>query len=81
MSSHSAEQVVRDFVARVKPEAPPLELDTHLYADGVGLDSLETAELSATLEDELGSDPFTADEMPQTLRDILAFYAEAPVEA
>jgi acyl carrier protein len=42
---------------------------------------LETAELSATLEDELGTDPFTADEMPQTLRDILAFYAEAPVEA
>ncbi len=81
MASKSAEQVVRDFVSRVKPEAPALELDTPLYADGVGLDSLEAAELSATLEDELGSDPFTADEMPQTLRDILAFYAEVAVEA
>ena len=68
------------FVARVKPEAPELELDTPLYADGVGLDSLEAAELSALLEDEVGSDPFTSDEMPQTLRDILAFY-EVPVEA
>jgi acyl carrier protein len=80
MASKSAEQVVRDFVARVKPQAS-LELDTPLYADGAGLDSLEAAELSATLEDELGSDPFTSDEMPQTLRDILAFYAEVPVEA
>ena len=76
-----AEQVVRGFVARVKPEAAELELDTPLYADGVGLDSLEAAELSALLEDEVGSDPFTSDEMPQTLRDILGFYGEVPVQA
>lgn len=76
-----AEQTVRGFVARVKPEAPGLELDTPLYADGVGLDSLEAAELSALLEDEVGSDPFTSDKMPQTLRDILGFYGEVPVQA
>ena len=76
-----AEQTVRAFVARVKPEAPELELDTPLYADGVGLDSLEAAELSALLEDEVGSDPFTSDVMPQTLRDILGFYGELPVQA
>lgn len=76
-----AEQVVRGFVTRVKPEAAELELDTPLYADGVGLDSLEAAELSALLEDEVGSDPFTSDEMPQTLRDILGFYGEVPVQA
>jgi acyl carrier protein len=76
-----AEQTVRGFVARVRPEAPELALDTPLYADGVGLDSLEAAELSALLEDEVGSDPFTADEMPQTLRDILGFYDEVPVQA
>jgi acyl carrier protein len=76
-----AEQTVRSFVARVKPEAPELELDTPLYADGIGLDSLEAAELSALLEDEVGSDPFTSDEMPQTLRDILGFYDEVRVEA
>jgi len=76
-----AEQTVRGFVARAKPEAPELELDTPLYADGVGLDSLEAAELSALLEDVVGSDPFTSDEMPQTLRDILGFYGEVPVQA
>jgi len=76
---HLAEQTVRDFVARVKPDASELELDTPLYADGVGLDSLEAAELSALLEDEVGSDPFTSVEMPQTLRDILDFYDGAPV--
>ena len=72
-----AEQTVRAFVARVKPAAPELELDTPLYADGVGLDSLEAAELSALLEDEVGSDPFTSSEMPRTLREILAFYEVA----
>lgn len=78
---HLADQIVRGFIARVKPEAPELELDTPLYADGIGLDSLEAAELSALLEDEVGSDPFTSVEMPQTLRDILGFYDEVRVEA
>ena len=76
-----AEQVVRSFVTRVKPEAPEFGLDTPLYADGVGLDSLETAELSAVLEDELGTDPFTSEPMPQTLGDILAFYGALVAEA
>jgi hypothetical protein len=80
-TSQQAEQVVRGFIASVKPEVSDLELDTPLYADGVGLDSLETAEMSALLEDEMGTDPFTADEMPQTLRDILAFYDSVPTEA
>jgi acyl carrier protein len=74
-SRDQVEQIVRDFVARTKSEAGELALDTSLYADGAGLDSLETAELSALLEDELGSDPFSsAERMPQTLGDILAFY-------
>ncbi|UMG91125.1 phosphopantetheine-binding protein [Nocardioides sp. TF02-7] len=45
--------------------------------EGLGLDSLETAELSATLEDEFGSDPFSAGEMPETVGEIVAFYAAA----
>jgi acyl carrier protein len=80
-SQQQAEQAVRAFVTRVKPDVSDFDLDTPLYADGVGLDSLESAELSAVLEDELGSDPFTADEMPQTLRDILSFYDAVPSEA
>jgi acyl carrier protein len=73
-SPQKAEQTVRSFVRRVKQRTDQIGLDTPLYADGVGLDSLETAELSAVLEDELGSDPFSADTMPQTIRDIVRFY-------
>jgi acyl carrier protein len=74
-STEQVEKIVRDFVTGTKPEAGEFAPDTSLYADGVGLDSLETAELSALLEDELGADPFSsADRMPQTLADILAFY-------
>jgi acyl carrier protein len=36
---------------------------------------LEAAELSAMLEDEFGSDPFSAGgELPENVGDILAFY-------
>jgi acyl carrier protein len=54
--------------AEVQPETP-------LFADGLGLDSLETAELSAMLEDEFGTDPFSQGQMPDTVADLLAFYA------
>ena len=80
-TSQQAEQVVRSFVARVKPDAPELSADTSLYAGGADLDSLETAELSAVLEDELGSDPFSANEMPETLGDVVAFYERAAAQA
>lgn len=75
------EKVVREFVARAKPDAFEFGSDTPLYADGVGLDSLETAELSAVLEDEFENDPFSTDEMPQNLGEIVAFYAAAPAGA
>ena len=51
--------------------------DLVLHADGIGLNSLEIAELSAILEDEYGVDPFSSDEMPETVGDILNFYAAA----
>lgn len=73
-SRDQVEQIVRDFVARTKSEAGELALDTSLYADGAGLDSLETAELSAVLEDELGRDPFSEGAMPETIGDIVKFY-------
>jgi acyl carrier protein len=70
-------EVIREFLVRVlKPT--DLTPDTQLYAEeGIGLDSLETAELSALLEDEFGADPFSTEEMPQTVGDILAFYDSA----
>lgn len=53
----------------VTPESP-------LYDDGVGLDSLCVAELSATLEKNYGKDPYTSGIMPQTVGDIIAFYGD-----
>lgn len=51
-------------------------LDSTLHGeDGLGLDSLETAELSALLEDEYGTDPFGAGLMPETVAEIVAFYS------
>jgi acyl carrier protein len=75
-SEHDVEGLLRSFLIRVDKAAgaQTFELQTPLYADGLGLDSLETAELSALLEDEFGSDPFSTDSMPQTVGEIKAFY-------
>ena len=78
--SQRAEQTFRSFLQRVDKDAE-FERGTPLYADGIGLDSLETAELSAVLEDEFGRDPFSADTMPQTVGDILDFFDAAVAEA
>lgn len=65
---------ISEFLQRVG-KAAEFDASTRLFADGLGLDSLETAELSALLEDEHGRDPFSAGEMPQTVGEIEAFYA------
>ena len=68
-----AQGVLTTFLARIdKPTG--FGPDTSLYAGGLGLDSLETAELSALLEDELGTDPFSSGVMPQTVGELIAFY-------
>jgi acyl carrier protein len=51
-------------------------LDTGLFAEGMGLDSLQTAELSVMLEDELGRDPFSEGALPQTIAEIVDFYED-----
>lgn len=45
-----------------------------LYQDGVGLDSMDTAELSARLEIALGSDPYSQGQFPRTLSQLVKFY-------
>jgi acyl carrier protein len=70
--------VITSFLDRLEKEHRELSDETPLYADGLGLDSVEAAELSAILEDEFGSDPFSAGEVPETVGDILAFYEAAP---
>jgi acyl carrier protein len=74
--STRAEQTFRSFLQRVGKDAD-FDRNTPLYTDGLGLDSLETAELSAVLEDEFGTDPFSADTMPQTVGDITDFFDAA----
>lgn len=74
--SPRAEQTFRSFLQRVDKDVE-FDRNTPLYADGIGLDSLETAELSAVLEDEFGSDPFSSEAMPQTVGDILDFFDAA----
>lgn len=69
------ERTVVDFLTRLEKLPAGFDAATPLYADGVGLDSLETAELSALLEDELGADPFSTGDLPQTLAEIQSFYA------
>lgn len=76
-SQAEVEQTIRTFLERANKLPGELSPQTSLYTDGIGLDSLETAELSATLEDEHGTDPFSSGPMPQTVGDILAFYAGA----
>ncbi len=68
---------ISSFLDRIEKPAE-FDASTPLYADGLGIDSLETAELSALLEDEFGTDPFnSAAEMPETVGDILSFYSAA----
>jgi acyl carrier protein len=70
------ESAIRDFLRRSKKN-DVIDRDTILFAGGIGLDSLATAELSVVLEDEMGSDPFSEGQMPQTVGEILDFYAGA----
>ncbi len=78
MADHNrdAAKTVRSFVSRVKKRNKDVSLDASLFSEGVGLDSLDVAELSAVLEDEFGSDPFSTGLMPETIGDIVAFYDE-----
>ncbi|MEH6592217.1 MAG: phosphopantetheine-binding protein [Halioglobus sp.] len=54
-----------------------IQLESALYDDGIGLDSLCVAELSAMLEKAYGKDPYTSKVLPQTVSDIVDFYRAA----
>lgn len=70
------ERAIRDFLRRSK-KSDDVDRDTVLFAGGIGLDSLATAELSVVLEDEMGFDPFSDGQMPQTIGAILDYYADS----
>ena len=52
-----------------------VQLSSILYDGGLGLDSLSAAELSAALEKAFGKDPYTSGQLPQTVGQIVDFYA------
>lgn len=79
---NNAQGVVLQLIESILAAADKGDLvvtsDSRLHGDdGLGLDSLQTAELSASLEDELGTDPFSAGEMPETVGELVAFYGAA----
>jgi acyl carrier protein len=55
--------------------AGKISQSTRLQED-LRLDSLELAELSAMLEDELGRDPYTEGLAPRTVGEIVTFYQD-----
>lgn len=48
--------------------------ECRIHDDGLGFDSLTTAEFSAKLEDALGRDPYSEGQYPSTVGDLKAFY-------
>jgi acyl carrier protein len=72
--------MVITFVREIRLERTGEELladldeTTELTAEGVEMDSLDTAELAARLEDELGRDPYSEGVLPATIGDVADFY-------
>ena len=58
--------------------AGAVSVESPLYRDGLGLDSLAAAELSVMLEMEFqdagASDPYSEGQVPRTVGDIVRFY-------
>jgi acyl carrier protein len=67
--------IVRLSVSRIKRNRE-ITLETELFGADLAMDSLETAELSAILEDEFGSDPYSEGELPVTVGEIVDFFVD-----
>lgn len=73
-----AEQTIVGIIRRLLALRGATEVevtrDSNLTAD-LDLDSLELAELSAALEDNLGRDPYSEGLVPVTVGELVAYYA------
>lgn len=56
---------------------PPVEFDEArpLHDGGYELDSTDTLTFSTLLEEQYGFDPYSANEFPQTVAGVVAFYS------
>lgn len=64
---------IKKLLKRRSSEEKAVDRDADLYED-LALDSLEVAELSAQLEDDLGTDPYSEGLTPRTVGEIADFY-------
>lgn len=69
-------RAIADLLSRREGDAEPpkISAETAIY-DDLEMDSLEIAELSVLLEDEFGSDPYSQGIVPQTVGELVGFYA------
>ena len=67
-------ETIRGLIER-RGAVPPEITAASVMTTDLDLDSLELAELSAALEDELGSDPYSEGTIPNTVGELTAFYA------
>jgi acyl carrier protein len=69
------EQTVLDTIRMLlRRKRIDVEIGLDSEIDTLGLESLDVAELSAILEDELGRDPWSADYLPRTVGQIVEWY-------
>jgi acyl carrier protein len=75
-AQETVQKALADLLGRRDTAADLLTItaETDLYSD-LDLDSLEVAELSVLLEDELGTDPYSQGLVPRTVGELVAFYA------
>jgi len=69
--------VIKTVLQHSNKPADNVELSSLLYDGGLGIDSLSAAELSAALEKSFGKDPYTRGQLPQTVGELVEFYAAA----
>lgn len=64
---------IRSLLKRRKVEDLDFGDDADLYED-LEMDSLEVAEFSAALEDDLGRDPYSEGQTPRTVGEVIKFF-------
>lgn len=72
-AEQTVKSAIRKLLKRRSSEPVEVDRDADLYQD-LELDSLEVAELSATLEDDLGSDPYSEGITPRTVGEVVDYY-------
>jgi acyl carrier protein len=64
---------IRSLLKRKKGAPTEIDMNADLYEE-LNLDSLDAAELSAALEDDLGKDPYSEGQVPRTAAEIVEYY-------